>query len=142
MEARPEDYQAPLLMAQSYDDLGRPEDAARVRRLGVECAERHLELNPDDVRGLYMAANGLAALGESGRVRSLAERALELRPEDGMVLYNVGCIFLMLGLADAALDRLEKAVANGLKQRGWYEHDSNLDALRPHQRFQKLLRDL
>ena len=31
MRVRPEDYQAPLLMAQSYDDLGRPEEARRGR---------------------------------------------------------------------------------------------------------------
>ena len=59
-----------------------------------------------------------------------------------MVLYNVACVFSLLGLAEPALDCLETAVESGLRQKGWYEHDSNLDPLRSHQRFQELLRGL
>ncbi len=142
MRVRPEDYQAPLLSAQIYEDCGRASDAAAVRRLGVERARRSLELDPDDARALYMAANGLAALGDHEQAREWAQRARELRPDDGMVLYNVACVFSLLGLLEPALDCLEKAIRSGLRQRGWCEHDSNLDALRSHQRFQQLLRDL
>ena len=142
MRARPEDYQSPLLAAQIYDDDARPGEAAAARRLGVERATRRLELEPDDVRALYMAANGLAALGESDRAREWAQRARALRPDDGMVLYNVACVLALLGLVEDALECLDEAVRNGLRQRGWYEHDSNLDPLRSHQRFQKLLQEL
>jgi TolB-like protein/Tfp pilus assembly protein PilF len=142
IHARPEDYQSPLLVAQSYDDLGRLTDAAAARKLGVSLAERHLVLNPDDARALYMAANGLAALGERERSRQFLERALAIRPDDPMLLYNAGCIFAMLGLAEHALDCLEKAVRGGLTQKGWYVHDSNLDPLRSLPRFQELLHSL
>jgi adenylate cyclase len=139
---RPEDYQAPLLAAQIYDDCGRPGEGAAARRRGVERARRRLELDPDDARALYMAANGMAALGERDGAREWAQRARALRPDDGMVLYNVGCVFALLGRPDDSLDCLEQAVRCGLKQRGWYEHDSNLDLLRSHQRFQHLLHEL
>jgi adenylate cyclase len=129
-------------VAQIYDDLGRPADAAAARRRGIDTAARHLQTNPDDARALYMSANGLVALGERERGRHAAERARAIRPDDPMLLYNVGCIFSLLGLADPALDCLEKAVSGGLRQKGWYEHDSNLDALRPHTRFQRLLSGL
>ena len=142
IRARPEDYQSPLLVAQSYDDLGRHSDAAAARQQGVSLAERHLLLNPDDARALYMAANGLAALGERERSRQFLERALAIRPDDPMLLYNAGCIFAMLQLLDPALDCLQKAVLGGLTQKGWYLHDSNLDILRSHTRFQKLLETL
>jgi adenylate cyclase len=142
MRVRPEDYQAPLLAAQIYDDLKRPEDGAAVRRLGIERARRYLELEPDDARALYSAANGLAALGEGDQAREWAERACALRPDDGMVLYNVACVFSLLGLSERALESLDSAVRSGLRQRGWYEHDSNLDPLRSYQRFQDLLRQL
>jgi TolB-like protein/Tfp pilus assembly protein PilF len=142
IRARPEDYQSRLLMAQIYDDLGRVEDAKAVRRRGIELAEEHLRLNPDDVRAVYMAANGMAALGRRDSAREWADRALAMRPDDSMLLYNVGCIYSMLGCAEDALTILEKAVAKGLRHKGWYEHDNNLDPVRDHPRFQKLLREL
>jgi len=82
------------------------------------------------------------ALGERELARDWAQRARELRPDDGMVLYNVACVFSLLGLEEPALDSLEKAIRNGLRQKGWCEHDSNLDRLRSHQRFRDLLREL
>jgi adenylate cyclase len=142
MRARPDDYQSPLLVAQIYEDLGAPEKAAKARKTGIELAIRRQQLNPDDARALYMAANGLVAMGEMERGRQLAERSLEIRPDDPMLLYNVGCIFAMLGREAQALESLEKAARSGLTQRGWYEHDNNLDSLRSHPRFQAILREL
>lgn len=142
VRVRPDDWQSRLLMAQIYDDLGRAADAREVRRRGIALAEEHLGLNPDDVRARYMAANGLVALGNTSLGREWAQRAVELRPGDSMVLYNVGCIYSLLGDIGPAIDCLEQAAAHGLKQIGWYQHDSNLDPLRTHTRFQQLLRDL
>ena len=142
MQVRPDDFQCPLLVAQIYDDLGQKVKATEVRRSGVEKAERHLSLHPDDARALYMGANGLVAMGQHRRGKEWAERALALRPDDGMVLYNIGCIYSLVGAVEEALHCLERAVRHGLTQRGWYEHDSNLDRLRQHPRFQQLLRGL
>jgi adenylate cyclase len=142
MRVRPEDYQSPLLVAQIYDDLGRAADALAARKRGVEIAALRQQTNPDDARALYMAANGLVALGEREKGCRLAERALALQPDDPMLLYNVGCIFSMLGLIDQALDCLEKAAATGLTQKAWYEHDNNLNAARDHPRFRRLLQAL
>ena len=142
MEARPDDYQSPLLSAQVAEDLGRPQEAAALRRRGIEIAEARLRLNPDDARALYMAANGLVAMGERGRGLHYAEQALAIRPEDPMLLYNVGCVFSLAGRHEPALDCLEKAAARGLTQRGWYENDSNLAPLRHHPRFAELVRKL
>jgi TolB-like protein len=142
MRVRPEDYQSPLLVAQSYDDLGRREEARAARLKGIELAEQHVGLNPEDVRALYMAANGMAALGQTERAREWAGRARALRPEDPMVLYNVSCIFSLLGCLDDALNCLENAFRLGLRYKGWYQHDSNLDPLRSHPRFQDLMRQL
>jgi hypothetical protein len=105
----------------------------------VRVAEEHLRLHPDDVRALYMGANGLVALGETARGLEWAARALALDPGDPMVLYNIACIKAMAGAADAALDCIERAVAAGIRNRGWLEHDSNLDSIRPHPRFQALM---
>ncbi|MCX6560044.1 MAG: protein kinase [Candidatus Aminicenantes bacterium] len=136
---RPDDYQSPLLMAQICEDLGRAEDALKARRRGADLVAERLEMNPDDIRALYMGANGLVALGEKERGLDWAGRARCLAPDEPMVLYNLGCIYSLAGETDDALDCLERAVALGLTQRGWYEHDSNLDPLRGRERFKALL---
>ena len=142
MRARPEDYQSPLLVGQIFEDLGRTAEAQAVRRRGVRIAEEHLRLRPDDARALYMGANGLVALGETPRGLEWADRALALDPEDAMLLYNIGCIRAMAGSVDGALDCLERSVRAGMRNRGWLEHDSNLDAVRSDPRFEALMRSL
>lgn len=139
---RPDDYQSPLLMAQSCEVLGRPADALEARRRGVALAEHHLSLNPRDVRALYMGGNGLVALGERQKGLEWARRALGIEPNESMVLYNVACIYSMAGEAEAAIDCLERAVGAGLTQRGWLEQDSNLDLIRGHPRVQALIAQL
>ena len=42
MRVNPDDYQSPLLLAQIYDDLGRPAEATVARQRGIEVAERRL----------------------------------------------------------------------------------------------------
>jgi serine/threonine protein kinase/Tfp pilus assembly protein PilF len=142
MRARPEDYQSPLLVGQIFEDLGRTVEAQAVRRRGVRIAEEHLRLRPDDARALYMGANGLVALGETTRGLEWADRALALDPGDAMLLYNIGCIKSLAGAGDEALDCLERAVGAGFRFRDWMEHDSNLDLVRSHPRFQALMQSL
>ena len=81
VRVRPEDFQAPLLMAQIYADLGRENEAELARRRGVQLAEEHLALNPDDSRALYMAANGLVGLGEREKGLEWARRAVAMAPD-------------------------------------------------------------
>jgi len=142
MRVRPEDYQSPLLVAQSYADLGREAEAEAARRRGVCLAEEHLRLNPDDARALYMGANGLVALGERERGLEWADRALALDPDEAMLLYNIACIKALAGAREEALDCLERSLEVGFALRGWLEHDSNLDPIRDHPRFQAVRRRL
>ncbi len=139
MEVRPQDYQVPLLIGQIYSDLGRHAEAEATRRFGLELAEARLKLNPDDARAWYMGANGLAALGAYDQGLEWASRALSLDPDEPMVLYNVACVRCLAGSLDEALDSLERAVRTGLTQKGWLVHDSNLDPLRTHPRYQALI---
>jgi hypothetical protein len=48
----------------------------------------------------------------------------------------------MAGRVDDALGFIEAAVAAGLTQREWLEHDSNLDAIRNSPRFQAVMAKL
>jgi adenylate cyclase len=142
VEVNPQDYQASLLMAQIYSDLGEKAKAKASRLRGIKAAEAKLMLNPDDTRALYMGANGLVALGEFEKGLEWANQALAIDPEEPMVLYNVACIQSMARRYEEALDSLENAVRSGLTQKGWLQHDSNLDPLRKSPRYKKLIQKL
>jgi adenylate cyclase len=65
-----------------------------------------------------------------------------MAPEEPILLYNVGCIYSLAGHIDDAVEVLERAVANGLTQKRWFENDNNLDPLREHPRFRALMERL
>ncbi len=135
---RPEDYQAQLLMQSPLHALGRHDDARAALRKGLQIAERHLELNPDDARALYLGAVALMQLDHRERALDWAKRAHAIDPDDPGVLYNVACLYALAGLADTALECLERAVDNGFGHREWLDNDTDLDSLRSHPRFQAL----
>ena len=136
---RQDDYQSLLLNGQCYDSLGFEERAIETRVQGVKIAEEVLQLNPGNVRALYMGANGLVVLGENKKGLEWLQRALLLEPADPMLLYNAGCIYALCKMPDEALNCLERSVKTGLTQKAWYENDSNLDILRDMTRFQEML---
>jgi len=139
---RPEDYQALVLMSAPLKGLGREKDSLATLRRGLEVAERHLELNPDDARALYLGAGAMVQLGERERGLDWTRRAYAIDSEDPGVLYNVACSYAQMDKHDEAMTCLEKAVQNGFGHREWLENDSDLDSLRGDPRFQALLKRL
>jgi tetratricopeptide (TPR) repeat protein len=139
---RPEDYQTPLLVVTSLTRLGRTGEAEASLRRGVQVAEKHVELNPDDARALCLGAGAFIQLGEREKALDWARRGLTLDPEDSGVLYNVACVYALGGETEDALTCLDKAVRNGFGHREWLENDSDLDSLRADPRFEALLRKL
>jgi len=139
---RPEDYQALLLVQGPLRGLGRHDEVQSVLRAGLLLAEKHLELNPDDARALYLGATALVQLGERERALEWAGRARAANESDSLVLYNVACVYSLGGLKEEALECLEKAVQNGFGHGGWIDHDSDLDSLRGDPRFEALKKRL
>jgi serine/threonine protein kinase/Flp pilus assembly protein TadD len=139
---RPEDYQTPYLVSSPLRRLGRSAEADAILHQAVKLAERHLELNPEDVRALYLGAAGMMEVGEREQAMEWVGRALALDPEDSGVLYNSACVYALGGRADEALRLLDKAVHNGFGHREWLENDTDLDSLRADPRFESLLKKL
>jgi tetratricopeptide (TPR) repeat protein len=128
-----------------YRSLHRLDDETAIARVGLEKAKRHLELNPDDPRALYLGGGSMAKLGaaegnatmvEEG-VR-MVERTVSLAPDEVGTLYNVSCIYATLGRSDEALTLLERAVRNGYNHLAWLETDSDFDSIRDEPRFKAL----
>lgn len=141
-QARPEDYQSPTLMASALAGLGRKADSNAAFRLTLERAQKHLELNPGDARALYFSAIALCQLGEDEeRSAELAERALAMDPDEPQVLYNVGCVYALLGHLDKALACLELTIAHGGWWKTWMRNDPDLSSLHDDPRFVDLVRE-
>ncbi len=135
----PEDYQAPMLMASALHGLGRANEAKAAYRRGLSAAQNHLLLHPGDARALYCGANALSQVGDRERSLEWANRALEIEGEEPQVLYNVACVYALLGEADRAIDCLERSMTHGWGQRQWMAHDPDLASLRDHPRFRALI---
>jgi len=135
---RPEDYQALYLVQGPLHALGRHEEAKASLMRGLQVAERHLELNPDDARALTLGAAALMQLGERERALDWAGRAYANDRDDSGVLYNIACTYALGGLRDEAIKCLHQAVDNGFGHREWLDHDTDLDSVRDDARFREL----
>jgi serine/threonine protein kinase/Tfp pilus assembly protein PilF len=136
---RPEDFQAPHFLAQCYLGMGRKEEGRSTYRKALRLIDERLELNPDDARACQLGATTAANLGEREKATEYARRALTINPDDPLLLYNISCMYSLLGNPNEALNCLEKAVDKGYGQKDWVEHDSDLDSLRELPRFKTIL---
>jgi adenylate cyclase len=140
-ENKPDDYQSLCLSIQVYRSLGRDRDSESAARRGIERAESELTLHPENPRPAYLGAAALVTLGETDRAREWLSRALAIDPDDILTQYNAACVYSQLGDIESAFDLLERLLphAGHELRRGWIKHDSDLDPLRSHPRFQKVL---
>ncbi len=140
-ENKPDDYQSLCLLVHTYRSLGRQGESESAARRGIERAKTELTLHPEDARPAYLGAIALVTLGERERAREWASRALSIDPDDVMTQYNVACVHSLLGDIEQAFDLLERLLPNAGQElkRGWIKHDSDLDPLRSHPRYQKVL---
>ncbi len=140
-ENNPDDIQSLCLLIPMYRSLGRQGDMESAARRGIERAERELTLHPENPRAAYFGANALATLGEKDRAKEWAARAVAIDPDDVLIQYNVACVYSLLGDLEQAFDLLERVLpsAGHELKRGWIKHDSDLDPLRSHPRYQKIL---
>jgi adenylate cyclase len=136
----PDDCQALLVVIGVYRSLGRDAEMKAAAREGVARAERELMLHPENPRPAYLGAVGLATLGELDRAKEWAARALAIDPDDVLAQYNVACFCSIAGEQERAIDLLLALLPrSGRQTKEWVKHDSDLDPIRAHPRFSKVL---
>jgi non-specific serine/threonine protein kinase len=135
----PDDYQAVSLLVAVYHGLGREAEAAAAERRALQLTEKHIEIHPDDPRALYLGAGILVRMGDHKRGFDWARRALEIDPDETSILYNVACVYSLLGRTEEAIACLEKVMEHGTFYKNWATKDSDLDSVRSDPRFQALL---
>jgi serine/threonine protein kinase/Flp pilus assembly protein TadD len=138
-QLNPDDYQAVSLLVAVYHGLGREAEAAATERRALKLTEKHIEIHPDDARALYLGATILVRMGDHKRGFEWARRALDIDPEETSILYNVACVYSLLGRTEEAIGCLEKVMVHGTFYKNWAAKDSDLDNVRSDPRFQALL---
>jgi len=134
-DIRREDFESPLLEAQSMRKLARLDESRAVNREAVRRAEKLLELNPSNGRVLSFGAGALHDDGQSERALEWARRAEALYPDDMGVIINGALLRARNGLTGEALDLLDRMFSKGWGKKDWVENDPDYDSLRGEPRF-------
>ena len=99
-----------------------------------------LSRNRDHLDALRRMVEIYALSGEHDKALPLDYRLVRLLPGSCIVQYNLACSLAMTGEPDAAMDALESAVRLGYGDLAHLQVDPDLDPLRSHHRFRRLLR--
>ncbi|MCH7724317.1 MAG: tetratricopeptide repeat protein, partial [Bacteroidetes bacterium] len=139
---QPDDYEAALFLVSAYSDINLETESKKANQQALDVVRKHLDLNPDDARALYLGAGALIKADEPEEALQWVEKAVSIDPHETAVLYNAACIYSLLGKLEKALDYFEKTIEAGYSSREWIDNDSDLDPIRNHPRFQKALKKL
>jgi adenylate cyclase len=139
---KPEDCQAPSLLAFTCRNLGQREKCEAAYRRTLAKAEKHLELNPDDSRVMYIRATALMELGERRKSLEWARKAYYLDPGDPYIVYGLACFQCRVGNLEEGMDYFEQSVRAGFTHKEWILNDSDLDPIRKLPRFKALMKHL
>jgi adenylate cyclase len=139
---KPEDCQAPSLLAFTCRTLGEQDRAEAAYRRTLAKVKKQLELNPDDSRAFYLGATALMELGNHAEGLEWIRRCYDLDPDDPYIVYGVACFHSRMGLIDQAVTYFEQAVRAGFSHAEWIKNDSDFAPIRDHPRFQAALRHL
>ena len=138
-ELAPDDYRYVVYTLQEYQALGDSAGEESALKRSWTAIDRHLQLNPDDVRALGHGAGVLALLRRSDESDEFVARAVALRPDDYGNLATLACAAMLNQKPDQAIDLLERAVATGRGDKEWLLQDNDLAPLRGDPRFEALI---
>ncbi len=137
----PTDYLPLALASQSYELLGRKNDANRTVRRALDLIEREIVERPDNVHAIVQGAWALGYLGERQKAKLWARRAMAIDPDDPLDRYNLACTWARMNEQDLALDLLNPVRPSFLPEWiNWIKQDSDLIPLHDHPRYRALPR--
>jgi len=133
-----EDTNIYIPIAGAFGALGDADAERGVARQAVEALDRSLKKVPEDVRARIHLAGNYALLGRVEDALREANLAVALRPNESTVLYNLACVFALVGRKSEAMDALRKASEIGYHDRNWARRDPDLAVLRDDPEFDRL----
>ena len=120
--------------------VGREEEGLSYAQMGIKRAEEALRKFPESSRPAQLGAAALAGMGKAEEAQRWMEMALAIDPDDTHIKYNAACMWAQIGEPDKAFDLLEQwANHSGKENRDWMLHDPDLDPIRDHPRYPRML---
>jgi tetratricopeptide (TPR) repeat protein len=110
---KPHSFTIEADLADAYAWSGNGGKAAAHYREALRLSQARLQVNPQDLDGLMVAAYASAALGSKGAAVNYLEAALQHAPQESEVNYYAARVYARNGDAAAARTWAEKALAHG-----------------------------
>ena len=139
VDVNPDFYPGLQGLQAAYAGLGDADAAMEVTRRLVAFFPGYLARVPDDARAHVLFASYLAEVGEREQALLEADTGLALGGHDAVMLYNLCCVYCLLGEAGRAVDVFEQAVAAGYGNFQWARLDPDLESIRSDPRVVALL---
>jgi adenylate cyclase len=137
----PEDLHSWDILLMSYRALGNDAAELQAARRMLTIAEEIVEREPQNHYAFGRGANALVVLGDLWRAKEWVDRALLIAPDNIDIRYNFACsLFGNSETFELGLDELEYVLARStgsIIRR--IDIDADLDPVREHPRFKKLL---
>jgi adenylate cyclase len=136
------DFHSGGMLIACYTHAGDLEARQRVATPTLQRAEAALAKDPTNGAALAAGVAALLILGEKDRARGWIDRAVMIDSENVSMFYNIGCAYIILADdVDGALGMFEKFFER-VRGTTLFKHlrsDPDLDRLREHPRFKKML---
>jgi adenylate cyclase len=136
------DFHSGGMLVACYTHAGDLEARQRVATPTLQRAEAALAKDPTNGAALAAGVAALLILREKDRAKGWIDRAILIDSENVSMFYNIGCAYVTLADdVDGALDMFEKFFER-VRGTTLFKHlrsDPDLDRLRDHPRFKKML---
>ena len=100
---------------------------------------RAIGLKPDHTMAISNRGYVSARLGEYDKAMDDFLSAVSLQPDNPMIYYNLACVYSLNEDTERAIKYLDKALFSGFRNTQWIKDDTDLQAVRETEAFQRLL---
>ncbi len=141
LHLKPDFYTVLGDLKMAFESLGKSAEAQKLVERMIDFFPKYLWDHPDDARARVFFGIQLASAGRKDEAREEARKALELSPNDALMLYNVACLYSMLGEKREAIRVLGNCIQGGYQFYDWIKRDSDLDPIRNDPEYIELMKD-
>ena len=126
--------------AEASFQLGKVRLAQHQTAAAIDSLEKATQLNPGNGWAWNSLAYAYMEAKQPAKAASSFERVLPFAPKNPTLLYNTACAYALAGTNARALDLLDRAVAEGFKDKAGVMNDSDLAGIRSDPRFADIVK--